>query len=212
MIYRLIHGLVISLAIVAPAAIIQPGILSYPHTWILLCTGILASVFQPSYKAFEKSRTNEDRGTAVQIVWSIYVTQLAALIEAGYFRYPASFRFDFISIVALNFMLIGLGLRTWAVYVLGKFFTWNIEVKNDQKVVEVGPYRLIRHPSYAGAFLTYVSSAVFLHAWISAVISVVVLMAAFLRRIRHEEALLKKNLPSYESYCTRTKALVPFFI
>jgi hypothetical protein len=39
---------------------------------------------------------------------------------------------------------------------LGRFFTYDVAVHAGQTVVEVGPYRHIRHPSYSGALTTRV--------------------------------------------------------
>ena len=48
------------------------------------------------------------------IIWSVYLTQLAAIIEATYFRYPQSTRWDFIAVAALVFVALGLAIRTWS--------------------------------------------------------------------------------------------------
>ena len=103
-----------------------PAFLATPQAWILVATGILASLFQPVYNPFEKSPDRRDRGTANQIIWSIYLTQLAVVLEASYVRYPDSVSWDISTTIAFALMLIGLFIRTWAVYTLGKFFTWHI--------------------------------------------------------------------------------------
>jgi len=45
-------------------------------------------------------------------------------------------------------MAIGLVLRQWAIAVLGRFFTLTVKVQSHHTLVESGPYRLLRHPSY----------------------------------------------------------------
>ncbi len=47
----------------------------------------------------------------------------------------------------------GTFLRWWSVWHLGRFFTVNVVVAEDHRVVDTGPYRLIRHPSYSGLLL-----------------------------------------------------------
>src|SRR5207342_1588453 len=47
----------------------------------------------------------------------------------------------------------GVALRVWSVVTLGQYFTYVVKVTPDQKVVQTGPYRLIRHPSYTGALM-----------------------------------------------------------
>ena len=47
-------------------------------------------------------------------------------------------------------MWTGLVVRIWAIVVLGQSFRTTVEVDTGQKVVESGPYRWVRHPSYTG--------------------------------------------------------------
>jgi protein-S-isoprenylcysteine O-methyltransferase len=103
----------------------------------------------------------------------------------------------------------GLALRTWAIATLGGWFTLRVGVQPTQRVVERGPYRWIRLPSYVGAFLTVIGSAVALRAWVAAAIGAVALVAAFRRRVAQEERLLVATLPGYRAYMTRTGAFLP---
>jgi len=209
MIRKIVQGAAVAVLMLTVPVWIQPAILSQSQVWILFLVAILGSTFQPAYSPFAKAPDPKDRGTAAQIIWTVYLTQLAALLEAASLRYPASFRFDAISGIALVLIVAGLALRTWAVLLLGRFFTWHIEVLPDQRIIRAGPYRFIRHPGYAGALLTYFASTVFLHSWISAIIAGVALPLAFLRRIRHEESLLRKSFDDYEAYAAETKMLIP---
>ena len=71
-------------------------VLRFRQLWILMGISILANVLRPSYKPFEGSRTKEDRGTAVQILWTVYLSQMAAIIELVV-KKPANLPFDPIS-------------------------------------------------------------------------------------------------------------------
>ncbi|TMF41645.1 MAG: hypothetical protein E6I32_20210, partial [Chloroflexi bacterium] len=56
----------------------------------------------------------------------------------------------------LGILLIyaGMALRLYAIHVLGASFTTAVAVAPQQTVIETGPYRLIRHPSYTGLLIT----------------------------------------------------------
>lgn len=82
-------------------------------------------------------------------------------------------------------------------------------VQAGQQLVCHGPYRLIRHPSYTGALITFVAGCVLLRSWVTAVVSALALTLAFLRRIRYEEALLGRSLVGYDAYASRTGKLFP---
>ena len=78
------------------------------------------------------------------------------------------------------------------------------------QVPSTGPYAFVRHPGYAGAFLTYTATAVFLQAWIGWGIAVVALGAAFYRRIRHEEDELFNTLGlDYQAYRSSVPCFFP---
>lgn len=202
------RALVAWIIVAAVLAWVWPPAIRLPQLWMLAGVSILANVLQPAYLLFEGSRTEHDRGTAVQIIWTVYLTQLAALAELA-LRRRAALPLDALAWAAFAVMLGGLSLRTWAVCALGRFFTWNVQVQPGQRLVGDGPYRLIRHPSYTGALCTFVASCVLLRSWAAAALAAVALPAAFLRRIGYEEALLRATFPGYAGYAARTGALFP---
>lgn len=175
---------------------------------MVVSISILANILQPAYKPFEGSRTPEDRGTAAQILWTVYVTQASALVELVW-RRRVLLPLDLTTSVAFGAMIGGLALRTWAVVLLGPWFTWNVAIRAGQQVVSRGPYRFIRHPSYTGALITFVASCVLLRSWVSAAVAACALTFAFGRRIRYEEALMVNTLPGYAAYRSRTSKLFP---
>lgn len=199
-----------SLIVILPALGNMP-VLGAAHLWILLVIAMLASVLQPDYNPFRIVFSSGDRGTGAQIIWSVYVVQLAAILEAAYLRYPESTRWDGAAYLALSGCVIGLFIRTWAVVALGRFFTMYISIAENHVVVSHGPYALVRHPSYLGAFILSLSAVVFLHAWYAAMAAMLILPSAFLRRIHFEEKTLLDELgKDYEAYCSRTKKIVPY--
>lgn len=105
-------------------------------------------------------------------------------------------------------MVAGLALRPWAVRTLGRSFTLQLCVERGQRIVQDGPYRFIRHSSYAGAWLTFVAGGVLLGSRVAAGLAAITLAAAFAQRIRHEERLLAERCPDYRAYAARTGALL----
>jgi protein-S-isoprenylcysteine O-methyltransferase len=184
-----------------------PPALGFSRLWAVALASVLMNVLQPAY-ALTATAGDEDRGTFVQIVGSVYATQVAALLELA-IRKPAELSFDATAWAALGIMGTGLALRAWAVRVLGRSFTLDIRVEPGQPVIRDGPYRWLRHPSYTGAWLSIVASCVLLESWVAGALGAIVLAAGFRRRIRHEERLLVTRCPDYPAYAARTGALVP---
>jgi protein-S-isoprenylcysteine O-methyltransferase Ste14 len=107
--------------------------------------------------------------------------------------------------------LAGLGLRTWSVVTLGRYFTYVVKVAGDQPVIETGPYRLLRHPSYAGGLLTALGIGLTLGYALAPPIAAVPHLLGLLIRMRVEEqALLATIGEPYRAYMRRTKRIVPF--
>ncbi|MCZ6767202.1 MAG: isoprenylcysteine carboxylmethyltransferase family protein [bacterium] len=182
--------------------------LRMPQLWALVGISVFANILQPAYSFFEGQRVPEDRWTARQIVWTVYLSQIAALSELA-LRQRASLPIDWVFGASLLAMVSGLVLRTWAVRTLRDYFTWNVEVQAGQHIIQTGPYRFVRHPSYTGALLMFVGGCVLLNSWIAAAFAAVGLTAAFVRRIRHEERLLNSTFPEYAEYASRTGSLWP---
>ncbi len=210
MIRKLVTALLAAAAFYLLPGIGNPAVFRHPQLWILVVVAVAISIFQPVYKPIDRSAPPHDRSTAAQIVWSVYVTQLIGIIEAIYFRYPESFRWDMFTTLAAIGVVAGLGLRIWAVLTLGRFFTWFITVYEDHKVIRTGPFRFIRHPAYGGALILFVSTLLFLHAWVGALLSLIFQLFAYVRRIRYEEAFMIHRLgDQYVEYTRSVNALVP---
>src|SRR5208283_2072229 len=108
-------------------------------------------------------------------------------------------------------MIAGIGFRTVAIYTLGRFFTVNVAVAKDHLVVQSGLYRFVRHPSYTGALLTFLGYGLGFGSWLSLLALIVPVSLAFGYRIRVEERALTQALgPSYSTYASQTKRLIPF--
>ncbi len=106
--------------------------------------------------------------------------------------------------------LAGTALRVWSILTLGRWFTLTIQVREGQPVVERGPYRVLRHPSYAGGDLALLGAGLSAGNWVAPLAYVVPWVAAHVHRIRIEERALIETLGEpYRAYRARTWRLVP---
>ena len=110
----------------------------------------------------------------------------------------------------LALQAFGLGLRIWSMRTLGAAYSRTLRTDEARRVVEAGPYRLVRHPGYAGSLLTWIGFALSSRSVPVVVVVVALLGSAYRRRIAAEETLLVRDLPGYLEYSRRTKRLVPF--
>ncbi|MEV6641509.1 isoprenylcysteine carboxylmethyltransferase family protein [Amycolatopsis sp. NPDC051371] len=106
---------------------------------------------------------------------------------------------------------LGLLLRWWSFVSLGKYFTVTVRTSEDQLVVDRGPYRVLRHPSYTGLLLVFSGGGLITGNWVSAAGAGAVLLVALIYRLRIEERALEEALGGrYRQFAEDRARLVPF--
>ena len=92
-----------------------------------------------------------------------------------------------------------------------RFFSAVVRLQRDRahRVVDTGPYAIVRHPGYLGLILGMPFSGLALGSFLSAGIGLV-LTALIVRRVLFEDAFLRNNLEGYTEYAGRVRhRLVP---
>jgi protein-S-isoprenylcysteine O-methyltransferase Ste14 len=108
--------------------------------------------------------------------------------------------------------LAGVALRQYAVATLGRFFTTRVMTQPGQTVVEAGPYRYLRHPSYSGMLLTILGVLLCSTNWLSLACFALALPGIAYRIKVEEGALIQALGEPYREYMRRTSRLVPFLV
>jgi len=152
-----------------------------------------------------------DRGTKRILVWSAVVGLTACLVIAinvPSLRFGANTWTTLVLGIAIAWL--GVLLRVWAVWSLGRFFQRDVMIQKDHIVWRRGPYRLLRHPAYAGTLISYLGFGLAIGSWVGALVFVAIVAAAYIPRIRVEEAELTRALgDSYRDYARTTARMVP---
>lgn len=111
---------------------------------------------------------------------------------------------------ALAGIVIGYAFSSWAL-VENRFFSGTVRIQTERghHVISSGPYRLIRHPGYAGGLLGYMLIPVLLDSlW--AFVPAVLLGIVMIARTALEDKTLQTELPGYAEYAQRTRyRLIP---
>jgi protein-S-isoprenylcysteine O-methyltransferase Ste14 len=112
--------------------------------------------------------------------------------------------------VGMVMLVAGVALRLWSFQALGHYFTFAVKVSPDQPVVTSGPYRLLRHPGYAGGLLATIGIGVMWGNWVSLATLTLPILALIIWRITIEEkALLTALDDRYRQYASEHKRLIP---
>lgn len=149
---------------------------------------------------------------SLRILWMIILGSVflgvmsPAWFPAALMPYQRTLRF-----IGFFLFVFALAFRWYSIGYLGKFFTVDVAIHSGHHVIETGPYRFIRHPSYTGALLAFLGLGLCIGNWCSLAIFIIPTTIAFLLRINVEEQALAEALgESYRSYQRRTKRLIPF--
>ena len=110
----------------------------------------------------------------------------------------------------VSLILLCVALRWYAIWTLGRYFTRDVAVSVDQKVVQNGPYRYIRHPAYSGTFLTMLGVGLAMTNWASLVVLFICVFVGHMYRVTVEEQALSQAIGQpYVEYMHRTRRFIP---
>jgi protein-S-isoprenylcysteine O-methyltransferase Ste14 len=144
------------------------------------------------------------------LLWVVIFASISAGIWISKARGPNFPSTPGLQIAELAILVSGLLLRWTAILSLGKSFSANVAVRDQQTVYKRGLYRWMRHPSYTGLVLCIVATGVDTRNWVSLLIILVLPVAAILYRIHVEEIALREAFgEEYVSYSRDTKRLIP---
>jgi len=156
-----------------------------------------------------KGRLARDRGT----LWLNIIVITVALGVAGTLTSSvrnSAWQFGSTGLAGPIVMWAGLAVRVWAIAVLGRSFRTTVEVDAGQRVVDRGPYRWVRHPSYTGILLLMTGLSLVYGNWPALAVLLVLPAGVLIHRILVEEAVLTEVIGrAYTDYAARTKRLVP---
>lgn len=109
------------------------------------------------------------------------------------------------NLLALTGIVLGYGFSSWAL-VENRFFSGTVRIQTERghHVVSIGPYRMMRHPGYAGGLLGYVFIPILLDSlW--AFIPAILLAIVMVTRTALEDNILQAELPGYKEYAQQTR-------
>jgi protein-S-isoprenylcysteine O-methyltransferase Ste14 len=177
----------------------------------LLAFGVLAlEIFLLVAKRGRNAVTTGDKGT-LRLVWILIgggcLVGFLLAPKVSFFRWPESLA---IVLLADVLLLAGIMLRIWAVVHLGRLFTVDVGIQQGHRVVQDGPYRFVRHPSYSGSLIALTGMACLTFNWLGFLVILACSLAAYTVRISAEEKMLVLSLgEDYRRYAARTKRLIP---
>jgi protein-S-isoprenylcysteine O-methyltransferase Ste14 len=179
-------------------------------TRILACGFLAFEIFLLVVKRGRNAVTMGDQGT-LRLVWILIgggcLVGFLLAPKMSFFRWPEKVA---VVLLADGLLLTGTMVRIWAIVHLGRLFTVDVGIQQGHRVIQDGPYRFVRHPSYLGSMLALTGIACLTFNWLGFLVIVGCSLAAYSIRISAEEKMLFLSLgDDYRRYAERTKRLIP---
>jgi len=182
-----------------------------PPLYLLFFYFLFEMYVSLSRRSTDPQRSATDQGS-LQLIWNVVGGCVLITVLAVRFQPQLQWHMpDWLRHLSVGIFLIGMSWRWHSILYLGRYFTVDVNVEPRQPVIDTGPYRLIRHPSYLGSLLMFIGTGLAFAHPVALLFMIVPPVLVFLHRIRIEERLLLEKLGQpYAAYLARTKRLVPF--
>jgi protein-S-isoprenylcysteine O-methyltransferase Ste14 len=169
----------------------------------------VAQEFTQGFGTPEASTSRDDRWALLylDVVPVALVTVAFAVSFTGWGAWGMS---EVVFFIGVSVLCIGVAIRQWSHHTLGRFHQAVVTIQRDHEVVATGPYRVVRHPMYAGSAVAFLGVGLALGTWPGLGLVVVGTLPAMVWRIRVEEEALHDSLGArYRDYARGRARLLP---
>lgn len=214
-----ISTLVFAALVLAPAFVLT-GNLNWHRGWQVVAAFLLVNAIGGFYFLMTspdlvrerakapQTKTRADTAASLFIAFVVAVFCMGAVYDSLVLHLLAPLS-DVSLSVGLAIFAGGLAIIVWT-FRVNTFATTVVEVQEarDQRVIQSGPYRFVRHPMYFGAIWFFAGVASMLGSPAAALAAIVIFPIAFLPRMLVEEGVLRRDLTGYADYQSRVKTRI----
>ena len=171
---------------------------------------VAAAAFVAAYLMWLLSEARITVGTPVQsaaetrTLVPYAIARVTTALTAAYSEPAVS---EKTGIVLAGVFLAGVTLRAWAIHELGVQYSHRVIRISEGDLISSGPYRVLRHPAYAGMLLANIGFVGYF-ADPASIAALALLVAAILWRIRVEEDVLVES-PRYREFAGTRRRILP---
>jgi len=159
--------------------------------------------FAVSKRELTQGDNTRDYGTC-----GAYAAGQAAVFLSALFFAPAGQPLSIAHVIGFIVFVSGVLFRLWAIRTLGRYYSHIVREVADHRIVDTGPYRIIRHPAYLGMIVANIGVVVFFFNLVSLCLFLFLLIPSILIRILIEERTLF-TIEGYEAFAKTRKRLIP---
>lgn len=153
-------------------------------------------------KEVEKEATGADRGTLELYAAARGLTVILALAAAPVWPSVG------LMVLGTGIFAFGVVFRLVAIRQLGRFYSHRVRVTDEHRIIDSGPYGIVRHPAYTGMLVAHLGFVIAFFNWYGLIAFTALLLPSIITRILIEEREMM-NVGGYEEYALGHKRLIP---
>ena len=158
----------------------------------------------------KSDKKSADKNTEIYLWVTIIISITIGVFVSIKFSLPILLNGQ-LALIGIAIIIVGIIIRFIAIKQLGRFFTVNVTIRDDHKLIQSGFYKYLRHPSYTGSLLSFFGFGLSLNNWLSMAIIFLPTLFAFIYRMKIEENVLSEQFgKQYQDYISNTKRIIPF--
>lgn len=189
----------------------NPSLILNAKIIVIVIGSVCVWLTQPAFSASETSeKKDSDKFSVILILSMSLISGIVPIVDWAYFMADKN-NFSWMTISGVAMIVTGILFRAWSVKTLGKYFTPTVQIKEEHELINSGPYKIVRHPSYFAAFLSITGAAVLLESITGIAVSIIAMSIAYYVRISIEERTLLAHFGNrYKEYMLETKKIIPY--
>ena len=193
------------------------GDLNYYNGWLLMCllfvpmllVGIFLMIKNPKLLELRLNAKEKENEQKIVVILSALMFIIGFIVSGLNYRYNWYVMSDIAVIIGVIIFVISYILYA-EILRENTFLSRTIEVVDNQKVVDTGFYKIVRHPMYLITILLFLSMPLILNSLYSLFVFLIYPIIMIIR-INNEEKILEKDLKGYKEYKNKVKyKLIPF--
>jgi protein-S-isoprenylcysteine O-methyltransferase Ste14 len=184
-----------------------------PKIIIIIAISYLYGLFEVFMNLRQRSKgkvtSTRDKGS-LWLLYGLITLGYALSFSIGATKMGRVYPWNTFFALGMLLMVIGLTVRIHSILTLKQFFTYSVAKVENQKIIETGLYKFIRHPGYLGQVIIFFGISTSISNLLSIFVMMVLVTLGYVYRIRVEERFMLEELgEGYVNYQARTKRIIP---
>lgn len=184
-----------------------------PKIIIIIAVSYLYGFFEMFLNIWQRSKikvtTSSDKGS-LWLLYGLITLGYALSFAIGATKIGRMYPWNTFFAIGMALFVIGFIIRIHSIRTLKQYFSYSVAKIENQKIIETGLYKFIRHPGYLGQIIIFLGISLSVSNWFSILLMMIPISIGYLYRIKIEEKFMSEQLGAdYTVYQEHTKKIIP---